>query len=162
MKPDSEDFTQLRRLLALKRYEQPPPGYFHNFPGEVMARIRAGDRGEPREDTWFGRFLSLIEAKPVFAGAFGASLCVLLISGIVNTDEPSAVAGSDLMPPQQVAPVSFHAAQPLLAVDQDPMVHAPLTTDTESMEALFERAVFELGFPAQPVPVSGSMNVLGR
>lgn len=136
MKPDSEDFTQLRRLLALKRHEQPPPGYFDRFSGEVLARIRAGDTGDAVEDAWFARFWALIEAKPVFAGAFGAALCVLLISGIVNTDEPDAVA-APLMS-EHVTTAAPMPEQPVILV-ADQMSGPDLTTNpVESLEALFD------------------------
>ena len=40
MSPDPENFETLRRLLVLKRFEQPPPGYFHHFAPRVIARIK--------------------------------------------------------------------------------------------------------------------------
>ena len=33
------DFAEVRRLLILKRHEQPPPGYFHHFSGHVIASL---------------------------------------------------------------------------------------------------------------------------
>jgi len=89
---ENEDFEPLRRLLALKQHEIPPPGYFNNFSGQVMARIRAGEAGS-MEMPWFLRFMQFFEAKPAFAGAFACGLCLLLLSGIV-------FAGSDSSAPE--------------------------------------------------------------
>ena len=94
MNPETENFEQLRRLLALKRHEQPPPGYFNNFSGQVIARIKAGERGEDSfslgrwvwEGAWLQRLWSAIETKPALTGAFGVLVCGLLISGIIYSD----------------------------------------------------------------------------
>src|SRR5215813_2226334 len=96
MNSDSENFDSLQRLLALKRHEQPPPGYFNRFPREVMARIKAGENGGEigYDASWLQRLLGMFELKPVFAGAFGAGVCAMVISGVVASEQNSIpVAG---------------------------------------------------------------------
>lgn len=94
MNPDSQNFDSLRRLLALKRHEQPPPGYFNRFSRDVMARIKAGETGGEGsfELPFLRRLFALFDMKPVFAGAFGMAMCALLISGVIAQDKQAAPA----------------------------------------------------------------------
>ena len=99
MNPDPENFEALRRLLALKRHEQPPPGYFNGFSSSVIARIKAGERGEPDtvlqrlfgEQGWWQSLCASLQSRPGYAGAFGAIACTLLISGIVYSENSPAL-----------------------------------------------------------------------
>ncbi len=95
MNPDSENFDSLRQLLALKRHEIPPPGYFDRFSRDVMARIKSGDTGDEYGTTpsWLKRLLGMFDVKPVFAGAFGTAVCAFVISGIVSSEQ-TPVMGS--------------------------------------------------------------------
>jgi hypothetical protein len=91
MSPEKENFEQLRRLLALKRHEQPPPGYFHDFSRQVLARIQADEAVAKssllgRLAPWVGNLWEGFEAKPVLAGAFGVGVCSLLIFGLVSSE----------------------------------------------------------------------------
>jgi hypothetical protein len=95
MSQDNQDFTSLQRLLALKRYEQPPPGYFNNFSSQVIARIKAGEGAHENaferlflDAPWLQRLWGLLETKPLMAGAFGAAVCALLVSGVVYSERP--------------------------------------------------------------------------
>ena len=95
MRPEQENFDSLRRLLTLKRYEQPPPGYFNRFSSQVIERIRSGE--QLVEATWFERLgweapwlqrvWSIFDAKPILAGALGVAVCGLLVSGIVYSEQ---------------------------------------------------------------------------
>ena len=90
MSPEQENFDSLRRLLALKRHEQPPPGYFQDFSGQVVARIRAGEKADRSgfweslswEAPWLQRLWGAFEAKPILAGALGMGVCGLLVSAV--------------------------------------------------------------------------------
>ena len=93
MNESENNFESLRRLLALKRHEIPPPGYFNGFSGQVMSRIRAGETAESRDiagSSWLLNFLQIFETKPAFVGAFACSLCLLLLLGIVDAERPDA------------------------------------------------------------------------
>src|SRR4051812_17507213 len=93
MNPDSENFESLRRLLALKRHEQPPPGYFEGFSRQVIAGIKAGELRQTTaerlfdEVPWLQRLWNALEAKPAFVGTFGVAVCSLLVAGILYSEE---------------------------------------------------------------------------
>jgi hypothetical protein len=88
--PEPEEFQDVRRWLAVKRFEQPPPGYFDGFPRQVMLRIQEIEA--QRSASWLDRLQGqipgiqrlwdLLDAKPMLAGAFGMTVCGLLAGGL--------------------------------------------------------------------------------
>src|SRR5262245_49148622 len=121
MNSDPENFEPLRRLLALKRHEQPPPGYFRDLSGRVLARIEAGDSGQS-EGSWLQRFWAALEGKPIVAGAFGVAICAMLITGIMNSDQTVIQQGSDPVIVQTYPAMSrrapWESAQPVSATNR--------------------------------------------
>jgi hypothetical protein len=101
MTPEQQNFEELRRLLSLKRHEQPPPGYFNNFSRHVIARIKAGESAAA--DSFMQRLFARLpwlqgmwggfEAKPILAGAFGVGVCGLLVVGLVSSERMDTTAG---------------------------------------------------------------------
>ena len=98
MNENQQNFESLRRLLALKRHETPPPGYFNNFSRQVMARIRAGEAeasvslSERFGMPWLLKWLQGAETTPMFAGSFATVLCLLLLFGAVIAQRPEAAS----------------------------------------------------------------------
>jgi len=105
MNQSENNFESLRRLLALKRHEIPPPGYFDDFPSQVLSRIRAGEADVPgaiadrlfAEAPWLLNFFRVFEAKPAFVGAFACTLCLLLLFGIIYAGRPDAMPKTALL-----------------------------------------------------------------
>jgi hypothetical protein len=154
MNPESQDFEQLRRLFAIKRHEEPPPGYFNCFSRDVIARIKAGDQGKRSlRETWPQRLWAMLEAKPIFAGAFGVSVCAVLISGILNSEE-GAISGSAVNPVISQANSPFTPATIALnqGMPSDPVLS---TNSTASLDSLFD---FHL--TTQPQRASATENLL--
>ncbi len=138
MSQDTQDFESLRRLLALKRYEQPPPGYFNNFSIEVIARIKAGEGARESvlerlfwEAPWLQRLWTALETKPIMAGAFGATVCALLVAGVVYSDRPDGqptLAGpvtETAVPHIEVANIGLATDQPLATLTRFPAQGMP-------------------------------------
>jgi len=120
MNENQPNFESLRRLLALKRHEAPPPGYFNNFSRQVMARIRVGEGEAPASLSerlfagmpWLLKWLQSLETKPVFAGGFASALCLLLLFGVLITQQSESVSQTFLQPStQEVAPVAPFASE---------------------------------------------------
>ena len=94
---ENENFDGLKKLLALKKHELPPPGYFNKLPDNVTARIRAARNANNydamsklnAEAPWLVRFWSSLEAKPMFAGAFGAAICAVVLGAIFLAEKPA-------------------------------------------------------------------------
>ena len=98
MNENENNFESLRRLLALKRHETPPPGYFNGFSSQVLRQIRAG-QADPSANLaeelfnhapWLARLLHAFDAKPVFASAFAGALCLFLLFGIIYAERPDS------------------------------------------------------------------------
>ncbi len=67
--------------------------------------------------SWLKRLRSILEAQPMFAGAFGAVACALLISGFLYT-ENGGQAGLGITPVVGgESSLSFNSSSPLAASD---------------------------------------------
>ncbi len=147
------------------RHEVPPPGYFNNFSGDVMARIRAGEAKErstaverlSSEAPWLVRFLQLFEAKPAFAGAFASALCLLLLFGIIYAERPDNVSQSLLTSTDQDSAPMASLSPSAFAQTSDPTMLALNSTNPVSLQPV--AALFGQQNPlAMPVSFSPSGN----
>src|SRR5262245_34278820 len=145
MSPETENFESLRRLLALKRHEQPPPGYFNNFSRQVIVRIQAGERGDDAigfgrwllEGVWLQRFWNAFETKPALAGAFGVMVCGLLLSGVIYSDQP-VQKSAGIAPPEDgiiVANQTHSIRHPLLDPPQPTLVEFPSSVGVATVQS---------------------------
>ena len=73
-----DDFSQLRQLLACKKHEQPPPGYFTYFSDRVIAQIEIEER---TKQTWWRALLSHFDARTAMACGCGFAISSLLFLG---------------------------------------------------------------------------------
>jgi hypothetical protein len=81
MNSEPNDFETLRTLVALKRHEQPPPGYFSRLPDRIAARL---ERGEGQLGFW-EKFLGQFSFRPAFVYGFSlAAFSALTVSVIYS------------------------------------------------------------------------------
>lgn len=124
MNPDQHEFEKLRRLLALKRHEQPPPGYFYFFSRQVIARIEAGETCSEstwaekmaQEFNWVRQLFGAFEQRPLFSSAVGLAFCGLMVAGLWYSDAPAAanITGAPVLFQTADLPSNHHflSAQP--------------------------------------------------
>jgi hypothetical protein len=131
MNTDPETFERLQRLLALKRYEQPPPGYFDRFRREVIGRIREIE-GAPNlvifqpPVPWLRRLWQAVEARALFPAALGAAVCGTLVLGLLR----SSAAPASAMPIAELLEGTVYAApsHPIKLPLTEPAVPEPSST----------------------------------
>lgn len=89
MDPDVPPVERLQRLLALKRHEVPPPGFFDAFPDRVRARILAAETTPAVP--WWERLQGWSGWRPALAGACLVAACGLWLWP--RTQGPDRTAG---------------------------------------------------------------------
>jgi len=113
MQSEHEEFDQIRKLLALKKYELPPPRYFQEFSGKVIARLQSL---AVQPVSWRQRFGLDFEFHPAMMGAFGVVVCGLLLVGVISSSGGSQSASPELVfapdPSEFISPPS---ANPVFA-----------------------------------------------
>ena len=156
MDEHGESFDQLRKLLALKKHEVPPPGYFDRFPAEVISGIRM-EKHHAKSDAvfklqleapWLIRFVGALAGKPIFAGAFGAAICSLVLAGVYLTNKPAAQTSRG--PGQRIAPFAATSIDTVSSTVDKPLLGE--VTNTVNDSAL--PSLFDLAPPLQVAPVS--------
>ena len=151
MNPAPEEFDQLRKLLVVKRYEAPPPGYFNHFSDRVIARVEA--EGLLLRASRWQRLFPELDAKPVLACAYGLVITGLLVVGlgVSQSLEPEESATPTLGSPwfaQTPAPAS--------ALPANPAIGRPLneqTSSASSVNPVFSSSASRALFDVNPMKV---------
>ncbi len=123
MNSEQENFEALQKLLALKKYETPPPGYFANLPGQIWKKIER----EPAGSFW-SQFVPNWGLHPAVAYSFGLLACGTLFFGIISTlkTEPTQSVQSAQTFPRPVVTETVPVAPAKLAtIDGVGMTLAP-------------------------------------
>lgn len=97
MKPapqNPDEFESLKKLLALKRHEEPPPGYFDRLPGEVRARIA---HAQASPEPWWRRWLASWDLSPALATSYAVVAVTLVVGGIWMAKQPVAEGGPQIV-----------------------------------------------------------------
>jgi hypothetical protein len=102
---EPEPNENIAKLLALKKFEKPPPRYFEDFSGHVIARIEAEDT--LRSMPWWERITAAFDLRP----AFMAASALLISAGMVLGVAMFGTGGA-----QFANQTSVPLAQPSLAV----------------------------------------------
>lgn len=134
MNSSPEDFEALRQLLALKKHEEPPPGYFHHLPEKVLARI---DRSFCVHSTWWDWLVAKLDAQPVLAGAYAFAISGMMLLGFKLSQDVQQESAETGVLGSALDPTMMRPSQSLQKIFANP---APLLyfSDFTSTEPVFE------------------------
>src|SRR5262247_309695 len=133
MSTDHEKQNELQRMLALKRYEAPPPRFFKGFSNKVIDGLHSTEPLAPQP--WWRRACLDIKSKPVLVCASGILVCGLLLAGLIasmRVEPPSPITPSPDDNHLVVAPLPNTVAAipaqvgPAPATEKLPRLEAPI------------------------------------
>ena len=130
MNPEPENFDQLCKLLALKRYELPPPRYFNDFSTSVIARLNQPLR---EELSWWQRLGFDFDLRPALMCGVGVVVCGMLSFGLIGamqiadaegpTETFAGTMGSPVIATTAPADINAMSISPLLAKQSSSPFH---------------------------------------
>ena len=81
-----DQFEAVSKLLALKRHEEPPPGYFDRLPGDIRACIaHAAAHPEPFWRRWLGN----LDLSPALATGYATAAIALGLGAVWFAQSPA-------------------------------------------------------------------------
>lgn len=111
--------ANLSKLLHLKRYEQPPPGYFDDFLREFQRRQRAELLRRPAWAVFWDRIASIAPTFRVPQFAYAAILILAAgASTLIVTQQPTGIGGKADGPRTSL---SLTASKPVTITDTLPV-----------------------------------------
>jgi len=111
MNVDPENFEALKKLLSLKRLEQPPPGYFDRLAGRIADRIEMGEG----ESSFWERLAANFTIRPAFAYGLALSVCCAFAGATIYSFKTEAT----------------HADSQLATIDDWRSVNPAVAAETE-------------------------------
>jgi len=92
MSPTDEQVPELKRLLALKRHERPPPGHFDRLARNIRRALEAEEPAGAA--SWWERLLSRFDMEPAWAAALACAVVAAYFYGWAwsHQTEPQKVA----------------------------------------------------------------------
>jgi hypothetical protein len=141
-----DNFDSLRKVLRVKRFEQPPPRYFNEFSSRVLSRIEKGDA----RASWWERFG--FDVRPALGAATGVLACALVVYGVATAggDEPLPNAGgmNSFVGPGQSSGVTAQPADALVAVSDSISVNStnPVSYGTPIDRRFFRSQIMPVSF----------------
>jgi len=87
MDPEPTEFAALRRLLAFKRHEVPPPGFFDRLPDQIHGRLEleASEVGR----AWWVRLRESLAWRPTLAGAVALGVVSVVLWRAMESQPPT-------------------------------------------------------------------------
>jgi len=148
---ESKQTEKVQRIIALKRFEQPPPGYFHLLPDRIINRL---EKGEGRAKFW-EKWLAGFTVRPALAYAFGLTVCGVVTLGMFY--QPNTGNGAQVSPSASDALWAAAAAEAAAADESDPSRGLPIAPWLGSTNPAYAPSSVASGFETaevQTVPVA--------
>lgn len=102
---------QISKLLRLKRYEMPPPGYYEDFLQEFQARQRAELIRRPLWEIAWDRLVSLAPTFQVPRMAYAGIAALAVAASTLIVLRPSATISSEAIATNRSTPLSLTSPQ---------------------------------------------------
>lgn len=129
-----ENFDSLKKLLALKRHELPPPGYFNDLPRRITTRLERGETA-PAASLWETIF-ALLGRRPAFVYSFLVLISGVLVFGMVfaaRVEPPATNAAGPGLPAMASGPLS--TPMPATGLSTEPVAFNGLASSTNPVAA---------------------------